>query len=72
MMGVDVNALIYQVPGGMLSNLVSQLKQAGKSDKYDEVLKEVPRVREEFGLSATCYSYKPDSRYTGCYECDYG
>jgi oxaloacetate decarboxylase alpha subunit len=50
MMGVDVNALIYQVPGGMLSNLVSQLKQAGKSDKYEEVLKEVPRVREDFGF----------------------
>lgn len=49
MMGVDVNALIYQVPGGMLSNLVSQLKQAGKSDQYDEVLKEIPRVREDFG-----------------------
>lgn len=49
LLGVDVNALIYQVPGGMLSNLVSQLKQAGKSDKYDEVLKEVPRVREDFG-----------------------
>ena len=48
-MGVDVNTLIYQVPGGMLSNLVSQLKQAGKSDKYEEVLREVPRVREEFG-----------------------
>lgn len=48
-MGVDVNALIYQVPGGMLSNLVSQLKQAGKSDKFEEVLKEVPKVREEFG-----------------------
>ena len=48
-MGVDVNALIYQVPGGMLSNLVSQLKQAGKSDKYEEVLREVPRVREDFG-----------------------
>jgi oxaloacetate decarboxylase alpha subunit len=48
-MGVDVNTLIYQVPGGMLSNLVSQLKQAGKSDKFEEVLKEVPRVREEFG-----------------------
>lgn len=48
-MGVDVNALIYQVPGGMLSNLVSQLKQAGKSDQYEEVLKEVPRVREDFG-----------------------
>jgi len=48
-MGVDVNTLIYQVPGGMLSNLVSQLKQAGKEDKFDEVLKEIPRVREDFG-----------------------
>lgn len=48
-MGVDVNALIYQVPGGMLSNLVSQLKQSNASDKYEEVLKEVPRVREDFG-----------------------
>ena len=48
-MGVDVNALIYQVPGGMLSNLVSQLKQAGKSEQYEEVLREVPRVREDFG-----------------------
>jgi len=48
-MGVDVNALIYQVPGGMLSNLVSQLKQAGKSDQYEEVLREIPRVREDFG-----------------------
>lgn len=48
-MGVDVNTLIYQVPGGMLSNLVSQLKQAGKSDKFEEVLKEVPRVRADFG-----------------------
>jgi oxaloacetate decarboxylase alpha subunit len=48
-LGVDVNALIYQVPGGMLSNLVSQLKQSGASDKFEEVLKEVPRVREDFG-----------------------
>ena len=46
---VDVNALLYQVPGGMLSNLVSQLKQAGKSDKLPEVLEEVPRVREDSG-----------------------
>lgn len=50
MLGVDINALVYQVPGGMLSNLVSQLKQANASDKYDEVLKEVPRVREDFGF----------------------
>ena len=48
-MGVDVNTLKYQVPGGMLSNLVSQLKQAGKEDKFEEVLKEVPRVRKDFG-----------------------
>jgi oxaloacetate decarboxylase alpha subunit len=48
-LSVDVNALIYQVPGGMLSNLVSQLKQQGKENKLDEVLKEVPRVREDLG-----------------------
>ncbi len=48
-MGVDVNALLYQVPGGMLSNLVSQLKQAGKSEKLTEVLEEVPRVRADAG-----------------------
>lgn len=49
MLGVDANTLMYQVPGGMLSNLVSQLKQAGKSDKFDEVLQEVPRVRKDAG-----------------------
>ena len=48
-MGVNANTLLYQVPGGMLSNLISQLKQAGKSDKLDEVLQEVPRVREDAG-----------------------
>ncbi len=48
-LGVDINTLKYQVPGGMLSNLVSQLKQQGKEDKLDEVLKEVPRVRKDFG-----------------------
>ncbi|MDD6484619.1 MAG: oxaloacetate decarboxylase subunit alpha [Clostridiales bacterium] len=48
-MGVDVNTLKYQVPGGMLSNLVSQLKQQGREDAFDEVLKEVPRVREDLG-----------------------
>ena len=49
MLAVDANALIYQVPGGMLSNLLSQLKQAGKEDKLEEVLKEVPRVRADAG-----------------------
>ena len=46
---VDASALLYQVPGGMLSNLISQLKQAGKSDKLAEVLDEVPRVRADAG-----------------------
>lgn len=49
MLAVDANALIYQVPGGMLSNLLSQLKQAGKEDQLEEVLKEVPRVRKDSG-----------------------
>lgn len=46
---VDPNTLLYQVPGGMLSNLLSQLKQAKAEDKYEEVLQEVPRVRKDFG-----------------------
>ena len=46
---VDINCLLYQVPGGMLSNLVSQLKQQGKSEKLSEVLEEVPRVRADAG-----------------------
>ena len=49
MLATDANALIYQVPGGMLSNLLSQLKQAGKEEKLTEVLQEVPRVRSDAG-----------------------
>ena len=48
-LGVDINTLKYQVPGGMLSNLVSQLKQQNAEDKFEEVLKEIPRVREDLG-----------------------
>ena len=48
-MGVDVNTLKYQVPGGMLSNLVKQLHDAGKDDKLQDVLNEIPRVRKDFG-----------------------
>jgi len=48
-LNVDPNALLYQVPGGMLSNLISQLKQQNAEDKYYEVLAEVPRVRKDFG-----------------------
>lgn len=46
---VDTNTLLYQVPGGMLSNLISQLKQQNAEDKYYDVLAEIPRVREDFG-----------------------
>ncbi|NLI20704.1 MAG: oxaloacetate decarboxylase subunit alpha [Clostridiales bacterium] len=48
-LATDANTLIYQVPGGMLSNLISQLKQANAMNKYYDVLAEVPRVREDFG-----------------------
>jgi oxaloacetate decarboxylase alpha subunit len=48
-MGVDIKTLLYQVPGGMLSNLVSQLKEQNQEDKYYDVLQEVPRVRKDFG-----------------------
>lgn len=50
MLGVNSNILLYQVPGGMLSNLVSQLKEQNALDKYQEVLEEVPRVREDLGF----------------------
>ena len=48
-LSVDTKTLMYQVPGGMLSNLLSQLKQAGAEDKFYEVLAEVPNVRKDFG-----------------------
>ena len=48
-LGVNIKPLQYQVPGGRLSNLVSQLKEAGQEDKYYQVLEEVPRVRKDFG-----------------------
>ena len=48
-LGVNIKTLMYQVPGGMLSNLVSQLKEAGAEDKFEAVLEEVPRVRKDFG-----------------------
>ena len=49
-LGVNIKTLLYQVPGGMLSNLLSQLKEQGKEDKFEEVLKEVPRVRADAGF----------------------
>ncbi|WP_035767178.1 oxaloacetate decarboxylase subunit alpha [Butyrivibrio sp. NC2002] len=48
-LGVNIKTLMYQVPGGMLSNMVSQLKEQNASDKYNTVLEEIPRVRKDFG-----------------------
>jgi oxaloacetate decarboxylase alpha subunit len=48
-LGVNIKTLMYQVPGGMLSNMVSQLKEQNASDKYDAVLQEIPRVRKDLG-----------------------
>jgi oxaloacetate decarboxylase alpha subunit len=50
MKGVDGRILIAQVPGGMLTNMESQLKEQGATDKYDEVLREIPRVRADLGF----------------------
>lgn len=49
MLGVNIKTLLYQVPGGMLSNMVSQLKEQNAEDRYDEVLNEIPRVRKDLG-----------------------
>jgi oxaloacetate decarboxylase alpha subunit len=59
---IDTNVLSYQVPGGMLSNLMSQLKQANAMDKYNEVLKEVPRVRADLGYPPLV---TPSSQFVG-------
>ena len=48
-LGVNIKTLLYQVPGGMLSNMVSQLKEQNAEDKYQEVLEEIPRVRKDCG-----------------------
>ena len=61
-MSVDVKTLLYQVPGGMLSNLTSQLKEQGAEDKFYEVLAEVPRVRDDLG---ECPLVTPSSQIVG-------
>ena len=65
MLEVDANALIYQVPGGMLSNLVSQLKQAGKEDKLEEVLQGGAARAQGRRLSAAGYPVVADRGHSG-------
>lgn len=61
-MGVDIKTLMYQVPGGMLSNMVSQLKEMNASDKFYDVLREIPNVRKDFG---ECPLVTPSSQIVG-------
>ena len=61
-MGVDIKTLLYQVPGGMLSNMVSQLKEQNAEDKYYDVLQEIPRVRKDLG---ECPLVTPSSQIVG-------
>ena len=65
---IDINTLIYQVPGGMLSNLINQLKQANASDKLMQVLKEVPQVRRIFGYPPLV-TRRSQMRHSGSTEC---
>jgi oxaloacetate decarboxylase alpha subunit len=60
--GVDTNVLQFQVPGGMISNLVNQLREQGQESKLPEVLKEIPRVRAELGYPPLV---TPSSQITG-------
>ena len=68
-LGVNIKTLLYQVPGGMLSNLTSQLAEQGAEDKFYDVLEEVPRVRKDLGDATTCYTFFTDCWYTGCIQC---
>ena len=61
-MGVNIKTLLYQVPGGMLSNLTSQLAEQGAEDKFYDVLEEVPRVRKDLG---ECPLVTPSSQIVG-------
>ena len=61
-LGVNIKTLLYQVPGGMLSNLTSQLKEQHAEDKYYDVLEEVPRVRKDLG---ECPLVTPSSQIVG-------
>ena len=66
MLATDAKALIYQVPGGMLSNLLSQLKQAGKEDKLDEVLEEVPTPSSQIVGTQAVFNVLTGERYSMC------
>lgn len=64
-LSTKTDALVYQIPGGMLSNLVAQLKAQNAIDKLDRVLEETPRVRADLGYPPACHAALADGRRTG-------
>lgn len=64
MLSTDTNALNYQIPGGMLSNLVAQLTAQNKMDKFNDVLLETPRL-ERISVIPACNTYESDGRRSG-------
>ena len=71
-LGVNIKTLQYQVPGGMLSNLVSQLKEAGQEDKYQQVLEEIPKSKKRLRRATSGNSFFSDRWYTGSSQRAYG
>ena len=67
--GVDSRILVAQVPGGMLTNMESQLRQQGAEDRLDEVLAEIPKVREDLGFIPSSYPNLSDCWQSGGIEC---
>jgi methylmalonyl-CoA carboxyltransferase 5S subunit len=70
--GVETEIFDSQIPGGMISNMESQLKQQGAGDRMEEVLEEVPKVRKDAGLSAAGDALQPDCRHAGGLQRDDG
>ena len=67
-LATDTQCLNYQIPGGMLSNLMSQLQQMNALDRLEEVMVETPQSPRRYGLSSSGYPHQPDGWRTGCYQ----
>ena len=65
MRGVDSRILVAQVPGGMLTNLESQLREQNATERLDEVLEEIPKVREDLGFIPVSYAHLANCRHSG-------
>ena len=64
---IDTKVLTFQIPGGMLSNLLNQMKEQGMADKFPEVTEEMPKVRGRAWLPSVSDPYQPNCRLYGCF-----